>query len=480
MDQNLKEKLKTYLSDIRFWLFFHFCLRLIGITNPPFETAAWRQVIVAMVAKNFVMGDFNLFLPKMDYFFMSMETTSGISPMEFPLMNALAALLSLVFGWHDWHLRLVNLIVSTFGIWYFYRLIKLFFTERLAFYASFILLHSIWWAYSRKMMPDTFSMALCLIALFYAFVFFQEQTRKKQVITFLLFLILGTAGMLAKIPSSFIFGLLLFPLLNRQIPNLKKILFLAFSLPSLLMVGWWYFYWGPYLVEKYNNRMFFMGKGLIEGFKEIQPYWTGLFEHFYKFAFSYSGFALCLLALYFLFKKKAKLEMQIIALMTLAFSVFILKSGYNFVHHSYYIIPFVPVLAFVAAYGVEQVNKKQVITILLMVFAVDNFLRHQHDLRVPKRDHYRATIPALIDSYIPKSDLIAVNGGASPVDMYNMGRRGYSLSEEELTQANFDLLKKRQIRYLVINRHGTTKNFSEKIIFKNEDLMILDLLPTTN
>lgn len=464
-------KLET-LTDIRFWIFFHFCLRLVGLTNPPYESGAWRQTSTAMVTKNLVFGDFNLLYPKMDYFFMAMETTSGISPMEFPLFNAMGAILSLIFGWHDWHLRLVNLIVSSFGVWYFYLLIKKFFAERMAFFSALLLLQSIWWAYSRKMMPDTFSVSLCLMALYYAFDFFEESDSKKSILSYFLFLLLGTGGMLAKIPSSYLFCVLIFPLLNKAIAKRRKIIFLSFSVPSLALVFWWYFIWSPYLVVKFNNRMFFMGKGLLEGWQEIVPYFSGLMEHFYKFAFSYSGFGLCLIAVYFVITKKNGLMLKLISLFTLSFTVFILKSGYNFVHHSYYIIPFVPVMALLAGYGLDQISGKKLLCLLLVIFSVDNFLRHQHDLRLPKRDRYRLGIPVLIDQHIPVDELIATNGGASPVDVYNIGRRGYSLTEEELTIENFNTLKKRGIKYFVLNRHGSQKVLSHELIFQNDDLAI--------
>lgn len=471
------QKFKIHLGDIRFWIGIHFIIRLIGITNGPYENGSWRQTGVAMVTKNLVFGDFNLFYPKMSYFFMDMESTSGISPMEFPLFNALGALVSLVFGWHDWHLRLINLFFSSFGIWYFYLLIKRYFSPRMAFFSSFLLLQSIWWPYSRKMMPDTFSVSLCLISLYYAFLFFEEnQNRKKDILYYCLFLIFGTAGMLSKIPSSFLFCLVIIPLLNKPISIRKKMFFLVLSIPSLALVTWWYFIWGPYLVKTFKNRMFFMGKGLREGWLEIMPHLPEFFEHFYKYAFSYSGFVLCLIAIYFIFKNKNKMMIKLFTLLGLSFFVFILKSGYNFVHHSYYIIPFVPVLALLAGYGLEQIQNRRLLLILLTIFSIDNFFRHQHDLRIPKRDLYRLSLPAVIEQNIPVGELIATNGGGSSVDIYNLGRRGYSLAEEELTTENFAILKQRGIKYFVLNRHGSQKELPEKLLFQNQDLSIYQLI----
>lgn len=218
-----------------------------------------------------------------------------------------------------------------------------------------------------------------------------------------------------------------------------------------------------------------MGKGLKEGFLEITPHLKQFSEQFYKFAFSYSGFILCLIGIYFIIKNKDKIFSLLILLLTFSFGVFILKSGYNFVHHSYYIIPFVPVMALLAAYGLSKLQNAKILVILLFIFSIDNFFRHQHDLRIPKRDLYRIGLEEKISPVIPQLELIATNGGASPVDMYNWGKRGYSLTNEELTPVNFDLLKKRGIRFFVFNKHGSDLRFNYKNILENEDVIIYKL-----
>ncbi len=115
----LKSKIFT---DIRFWIVLFFILRLYGITDPPLEIAHnWRQVCGNMVARNFYEIDNNILYPRID---MSAGKT-GIVGTEFPILNYLTYLLSLVFGFKDWFGRLIVLIVSSFGTFYFYKLLKL-------------------------------------------------------------------------------------------------------------------------------------------------------------------------------------------------------------------------------------------------------------------------------------------------------------------------------------------------------------------
>ncbi|MCH8319269.1 MAG: hypothetical protein IIA88_12395, partial [Bacteroidetes bacterium] len=115
---------KTILTDFRFWILLFFVIRLYGITNPPLEGAhSWRQVAVNMVARNFLEIDSNILYPRVD---MAGEKT-GITGMEFPLLNYLIFLISELFGFAHWYGRLLNLIVSSIGVYFFYLLIKKYF-----------------------------------------------------------------------------------------------------------------------------------------------------------------------------------------------------------------------------------------------------------------------------------------------------------------------------------------------------------------
>jgi hypothetical protein len=116
------------IADIRFWIVLFFVLRLYGITDPPLESAHhWRQVTGDMVARNFYEIDNNILFPRLD----TAGEKTGITGTEFPTLNYLMYLFSLIFGFYDWFGRLIVLTVSSFGILYFYKLLKIKFDERL-------------------------------------------------------------------------------------------------------------------------------------------------------------------------------------------------------------------------------------------------------------------------------------------------------------------------------------------------------------
>jgi hypothetical protein len=129
---DVKSKL-WLLKDIRFWIVFFFLIRMYGITFPPLEVGHnWRQTDGLMIARNFYERSPNIFYPTVD---VAGEKT-GIVGCEFPILNYLIYLLSLIFGYQHWYGRIIVLIFSSLGILFFYKVIKKKFTESVAFNAS--------------------------------------------------------------------------------------------------------------------------------------------------------------------------------------------------------------------------------------------------------------------------------------------------------------------------------------------------------
>ena len=189
-----KQTLKALISDIRFWIILLFLIRLIGITNAPLETGHnWRQSLTSMIARNFLDGEANLLYPRIDM----AGAESGIIGSEFPVFNYLIYLVSSVFGYAHWYGRLINLAISSIGFLYFFKLVKGIFNKQVAFNATVILMVSIWFSFSRKIMPDTFSVSLVIIGLYYA----REYLCDGRELGLILFLFFSTLGVLSKIPA---------------------------------------------------------------------------------------------------------------------------------------------------------------------------------------------------------------------------------------------------------------------------------------
>lgn len=466
-----KIKLKKLLLDIRFWIILLFVLRLIGIMNAPLEIGHnWRQSLTNMIARNFLEFDSNIFYPAIDM----AGNQTGIIGTEFPLFNYLIYLCSEAFGYTHWYGRLINLLVSSFGIYYFYQLLKHIYNERVAFNSTLIFAVSIWFAFSRKIMPDTFSVALVIIGLYYAYTYLKDAGKRSLV----LFFVFCTLGMLCKIPALSIFSVLGVVLLFKQVTLQRKIVLLTTATFSFLVVCIWYFYWVPYLLDTYQYQLYFP-KGLVEGFREILPLIPELLEKFYFSALhSYVALICVFVGGFFLLKRKKKFTILGLGIITAVFILFIVKTGAVFPTHNYYVVPYVPIMAFLAGYGITQLPSKYQYFLLVLI-VVEGVSNQQHDFRVRDSELYKLELESITQKLIPQKDLIIINGGRSPQDIYFSHRKGWSiynddLNKQQLINSFIDLGAK----YLIINidRLGTEPfKTSHELIHKDKNYLIYKL-----
>ena len=206
---------RIIFSDIRFWICIGFALRLISIDAPIFDSHNWRQADGYAVARNFLEEDANILERRVD----NRGGGTGITPSEFPLINYITYLFYLLTGVQWWPGRLINLAVTSLGIFSFHQIIKVRWNQQIALYSSVILLFSIWFSFGRKFMPDTFSASILLTGIWLQLSYLKEQ----KPLNLMLSTILISAGLLTKITSSPLLLFSSFFLLNNKEPfRLKK------------------------------------------------------------------------------------------------------------------------------------------------------------------------------------------------------------------------------------------------------------------
>ena len=437
---------KALVKDIRFWIIVFFLIRLIGIFNPPLEVGHnWRQTTVTMVARNFLEVDNNILYPRIDI----AGNLTGITGMEFPIFNYLIYLVSELFGYQHWYGRLINLVFSSFGIFFFYKLIKKHFSLNVALYSSIILLVSVWFQFSRKIMPDTFSMSLIISSIYFAGNYLESQ--KNSWPNLILYGILVCFGLLSKLPSGYLLIVLSIYIFNRNIEIQKKLIFCSLSIICIIPSLLWYFYWVPHLVEKYEYWHFFMGKDFITGFSEIVNNLPKVLKRFYDTALKFVGFICFSVGLFMAIKKRAQLLLTILALSFGSFLIIMFKSGYTFYHHNYYIIPFVPVMALFAGYALSLLKKSRWLVIILLAIISEGIINQQHDFIIKEKDNYLLNLEMDLDKISDKSDLILINSGYYPTAMYFAHRKGWIAQDKELVEEGYlSELKAKGLKYMVI------------------------------
>ncbi|HOI32550.1 MAG TPA: glycosyltransferase family 39 protein [Bacteroidales bacterium] len=468
--------IKILFRDIRFWIFFFFVIRLIGITDPPLEIGHnWRQSTVTMVARNFLEVDNNIFFPRID---IAGEKT-GITGMEFPLFNYLIYLVAKIFGYQHWYGRLINLLVSCVGLWFFYKLTGKYFTRQTAFNATIILTVSIWFQFSRKIMPDTFSMSLILASIYYGSNYLDNTSRKYALIHLIFYGFLMMLGTLSKLPSAFLLVVFAVFVFNRGIPVKRKIVFFVVSFIGLLPVVLWYYYWVPYLVEELGFLHFFMGKSISQGFGEIFQNLNETLEKFYETAIKFIAFALFIYGLALSFVKNDRKIYLIFILTFISFLIIIFKAGHTFAYHSYYIVPFVPVMALIAGYGLSSIRNSKLAIILLIALSVEGIANQQHDFRIKDKDKELLSLEDDLNKVSLPDDLILINSGEYPTPMYFAHRKGWVNSNEQIRDTNYiESLKDKGLKFVVILKKSFGNEISlssYKKVFENEDYCIYEL-----
>ncbi len=444
----LIKRLRKSSSDITFWIVIFFLVRLFGITNPPLEKSHnWRQSTVAMVARNFVEVDANIFYPRIDI----AGDRSGITGMEFPVFNYLIYLLSKVFGYDHWYGRLINLFVTSIGLVFFYRLLGRRFDERIAFYSTWVLLFSIWFSFSRKIMPDTFSMSLMIVGLYYldSFLLTDRFQTAPLIVTFFL-IALAT---LSKIPSAYILILVIPILFDKSIRQGRKLgVLLAVSVVGILAMAW-YFLWVPHLNNTYGFEHFFMGKNLSLGSSEILDQAGEVLSMFYEKAIKYVAFALFLLGLYRIVTNRQNVLKTVFLFGLCGFILFMFSAGESFVKHDYYIIPFVPLMSLVAGYGLASISSRRLVMIFLLSIAVEGVLNQYHDVLIDEKSLLLLELEEDLNAFSDRDDLVLINSGEYPTPMYFASRKGWILTNDEIVEDEiFTELQKRGLKYVVILR----------------------------
>jgi hypothetical protein len=458
----------TLLKDIRFWIVFFFLIRLIGITNPPLEVAHnWRQTTVTMVARNFLEIDNNILYPRIDF---AGEKT-GITGMEFPVLNYLIYLVSELFGYQHWYGRLINLMISSMGIWWFFKLIRNYFTKEIAFNASLILLVSIWFQFSRKIMPDTFSMSLIIGGIYYASNYFNNEIKSKKIFHLFFSIFLLLVGVLSKLPSGYLFVVFLFFIIDKDIVIQRKIIFLVILSLVMIPVIFWYFYWVPMLVEKYQFWHFFMGKSISLAIQELQNNIGDAFKRFYDTALKFIGFGVFVFGIIMAIRQKEKRILYLFLITFLGFIVIILKAGFHFTHHSYYIIPFVPIMALIAGYGLSLIKNKKIAIFLLIAICLEGIGNQLQDFRIKKEDKAILNLEKELDQFSSKNELVLINSGECPTTMYFTHRKGWIATDEKIANENYiNELVKKGLKYIIILKnddHNEIKLTNRKILFQN-------------
>ena len=151
------------------------CLRLYHVNQPFLDHHSWRQTQTAMIAKNFLHNDFNIFRPEIDW----KGNDASIQEEPLSITAFSTSILYVVFGMTDAVGRVISIIFSLLAIVYLFRLIKLYFNEKLALFTVFvyaILPLNVF--FTRVLMQQSATIFLTIASLYYFSVYLSNENKQ--------------------------------------------------------------------------------------------------------------------------------------------------------------------------------------------------------------------------------------------------------------------------------------------------------------
>ena len=220
-----------------------------------------------------------------------------------------------------------------------------------------------------------------------------------------------------------------------------------------------------------------MGPGISKGFIQLIQTPNQTLNNFYFDALKFSGFALFLFGIFIIIKERIFSLIAIVGLYSLAFFIFMMQAGYGFRIHEYYTLPYIPLMALIAGYGLSKIRKPFWGYLLLSVIVLEGILNQQHDFFIKENHRYKLDLESLVSEIVEKDELVVVNGGENPQMMYFAHRRGWSIDAITLgKKRKIQTLRDEGASYLIWDKHLSSQfHIQLPVLFENEDYVFCDL-----
>ena len=206
-----------------------------------------------------------------------------------------------------------------------------------------------------------------------------------------------------------------------------------------------------------------------QGLNEISTVLPDLLEKFYFSSLnSFVAFGCFLIGLFFILKQRHRLLQLALLSVTIVFAFFILKTGSVFPTHSYYIVPFAPVMALVVSYFLQELPRK-IGLVVLGIIMIEGIANQQHDFFLRDSELYKLELESTIEHVVPQNELVVINGGTTPQNMYFAHRKGWPIRNAEANPMFVDSLIGKGAKFLIIDKHQPQSgDFDYDLVYDDE------------
>lgn len=330
------------LKNKIFWAILVFILsflpRLYRINNPVADWHSWRQADTAAVARNFIKDGFNLLYPQSDSF-LALNDKGLPNPNryfinEFPLYNALVAVIYKIGGIDETYARLVSVVFSSLGASALYLIAFKLFGQKIAVTAAWFYAfnpYNIY--YGRVIMPDPVFVSLGLIA---AYLFLLRPWGRLSAVVFAL-------ALLVKPYAIFLLPFLIYT--GKWRPKAAAIWGLIAFMPLIL----WRWHYANHPEGSFASAWLFNATNIR--FTGAWFRWL-IFDRLNRLIFATGGFVLFVLGVISSYQDRKRRGIFVwLASIAAYMTVFAMGN----VTHDYYQLPIVPVGSILVAFGFWQI-----------------------------------------------------------------------------------------------------------------------------
>lgn len=425
-------------------LLLNVCLHLPFFNRPPESMHVWRQCNTLAVARNFYQEDMNIFQPRVDNRF----ETNGVTGMNFPLYEYSVGALYKVFGEQFWVHRVFSLLVLSLGaLGLFYVVTALGRSLVMANLSAIALLFfPDLFYFGINALPDIMALSFMIWGLYFFIRWHAKAIETGQsadgwlLLSALFLMLCGLIKLYFLLIGGFIAGLII-PQFRFYL-NIKYILRLGvFGLISVAVPMLWYKY-SIDLIKKtgladfglevrhetnISNAISILTQNIISDLPEL--------------ILNYVNALFVAIAAFYIYKTKAYKHKYFTA-----FLFFVIGAVLYHVaelkqmrHHSYYMMPYYPVLAIIAGYGAYklfQIKPKVLLLLLLLspVICSTRIIssRWANPNKLVPVELYNEDSRARLQQVVNDDELCIISGDVSNcIYFYFLNKKGFCYAGEE-------------------------------------------------
>jgi hypothetical protein len=479
-----KERTRVTMSSLKAWLIEYYALllvlcsglivRLYQITNPINDWMSFRQTQTASTILNYYRDGINILLPRVNSI-----GDPGILVLEFPLYQAIGALIYKLTSPDIIYIRLFSIACCLVTAVYLYKLVQRFFDKETALYAAiFFLFAPLSIFFSRTPMIESFASMLSIMFLYY-FIIWIEQ--KKPY--FLVFgIILASLALIVKSPYSLVMLPMIVYYAYHQY-GLRKILvnyqlLIGMFIPLLVLVLWQMY--ANHTNNLFNSLSDYPYNSLHKAFEvkisELNTWYFSTVSQRFD------------LATYFVIGKRIVTEVLVVigfVLIVFSFPLKNIKHGFlfevwllsvllsffvilnlNYVHN-YYQLPCVAIMAIYCGKGLKVLIEKitsipslihfryRILVLVFIAYIIGVYgviqLSHYYESDTPGYYQYGQRISSILAS---DESMVAIsttnNDKWNPTMLYFADKKGYIVPQSILNQDMIDYLIRKNVKWLIV------------------------------